>query len=124
MKVFKKTENYIVESIACDKCGLNSQPDSSEYYEFFSIEKRCGTSSIFGDRSTLSVDYCQHCFKELHGSYAKLNSQPKPSWESFFLTNDVEDIQRQNVIDSENESIVELLEQLDRDSLISYLVKS
>jgi hypothetical protein len=54
-------------SITCDRCGCSTknEPGNFEFAEYLSIKHTCGYGSIIGDGTTLQVDLCQYCVKEL-----------------------------------------------------------
>ena len=54
-------------TIICDRCGRSTknEPDNFEFAECLSIKHTCGYGSIIGDGTTLQVDLCQHCVKEV-----------------------------------------------------------
>ena len=58
----------------CDKCSLeaNDADNTLEAQEFISIEHKAGYASIFGDSIEITIDLCQHCFKELLGLWVML----------------------------------------------------
>lgn len=74
MKKFKKQSVEVLYAYICDKCGREAKDADNilEAQEFVSIEHKAGYASIFGDGNELTIDLCQHCFKELLGSWVKL----------------------------------------------------
>jgi hypothetical protein len=61
-------------SITCDRCGRSAanEPGDFEFAEYLSIKHNCGYGSIIGDETTLQVDLCQHCIKELLLPFARI----------------------------------------------------
>lgn len=75
-------KNYIEEkveairqtlvSIVCDKCKKEyGADDILEIQEFQLIKFTGGYGSVFGDMLTVEADICQHCLKELIGSFCR-----------------------------------------------------
>lgn len=70
-------ENVVVEipqvkEKVCDKCGYTAKSDNFiEWQEFVSLDLVGGYGSVFGDGCHLTLDLCQHCFKELLEPYVK-----------------------------------------------------
>jgi len=66
-----------IVSIFCDVCMKefknNNYEDSIEFQEMLTLEDNCGSGSIFGDGSTISLDICQHCLKEKLGEYIRID---------------------------------------------------
>jgi antitoxin CcdA len=57
-------------SYTCDRCKKVYEMDTcQEIQEFLHINFVGGYSSVFGDEATVSADICQHCLKELIGSF-------------------------------------------------------
>jgi hypothetical protein len=75
MKIFEKAKVIIerMVSISCDICGrthLNEDNDSTfEIQEFVSIDFTAGYGSVIGDGNRVTLDICQHCFKEKFEKY-------------------------------------------------------
>tara|TARA_R110000772_G_scaffold101674_5_gene202224 strand:- start:400 stop:942 length:543 start_codon:yes stop_codon:yes gene_type:complete len=71
MKHYKKSSTMVLDSITCNCCKKAYTIDSEpmEFYEFISIEHRCGYGAILGDGNKLSMDLCQYCFKNICGKY-------------------------------------------------------
>lgn len=76
MKKFKNKSVEVLSAYICDKCGQEASftSDNLEAQEFVSIEHKAGYASIFGDGNELSIDLCQHCFKELLGPWVKIKN--------------------------------------------------
>tara|TARA_R110002167_G_scaffold261565_5_gene468121 strand:+ start:4533 stop:5057 length:525 start_codon:yes stop_codon:yes gene_type:complete len=119
MKHYKQVKATEVSAITCDKCASSFQVDTTEFQEFYSFEKRCGFGSIFGGGSTVSVDFCQRCFHQIAGQFIHGIDVVRPSWTSFFEDKNGVTDDFQDVIDKENQSIAELLGQMDRDTMLS-----
>lgn len=84
----KKTTQQVQTSIECDKChkiyheaeeevidGLNyitAENDMWEIDEFHHISFTGGYGSIFGDMDEVECDICQHCLKEMIGSFCRI----------------------------------------------------
>ena len=67
------TEYKKLVEFKCDICGLNFMEDSMEEQECCSFYTIGGYSSVFGDGSKISLDICQHCFKEKLGEYCSIS---------------------------------------------------
>jgi hypothetical protein len=83
MKKFKKQSVEVLSAYTCDKCGREADFDSDgfEAQEFISIEQKAGYASVFGDGDIVCLELCQHCFKELLGSWIKVKkSQSREYW--------------------------------------------
>lgn len=60
----------------CDKCGRRSEAGSDfEYDEFICIRTTGGYGSVLGDCARIEVDLCQHCVKDILGSYLRVTQQ-------------------------------------------------
>ncbi len=75
MKITKsiwKLENEIV-GLKCDRCK-REYLDKLETQEFVKIDFIGGYGSIFGDGHSVEADICQHCLKEIMGSFLVVSS--------------------------------------------------
>ena len=74
MKTYRREiveqEVQTLESITCDVCK-NTIPldDFVELQEMVFIEFIGGYGSVFGDGDQVTLDMCQHCFKEKLGEF-------------------------------------------------------
>ena len=74
MKTYRREiverEMQTLESITCDVCK-NTIPldDFVELQEMVFIEFIGGYGSVFGDGDQVTLDMCQHCFKEKLGEF-------------------------------------------------------
>ena len=60
-------------ALVCDRCGREIAPDeASEWSEALRIRFTGGYGSVFGDGARVEADLCQHCVKELIGSFCRL----------------------------------------------------
>ncbi len=77
MRHYKKTTQYKVETLTCDKCHkkVAQGADGCEFQEFISINHHCGYSSVFEDNAKLTLDLCQHCFKAMCGDFIQLDDK-------------------------------------------------
>lgn len=78
--VIKVEQEKLVE-FKCDVCGRDLN-NIIEGQEAFCLENVGGFGSIFGDGTIISLDICQHCFKERLGQYIQLGPQEEDA-ESF-----------------------------------------
>ena len=73
MRTYEKKEIVIEQETGCvcDKCGrdIHTIDMSFEFQEKVSIEFTGGYGSVFGDGAEVSLDLCQHCFRDLCGEY-------------------------------------------------------
>ena len=64
----------------CDKCHKKFDADNTddiyEIQEFLYFRNVGGYGSIFGDEAKIELDLCQHCVKELLGTYLRIG----PDW--------------------------------------------
>ena len=59
-----------IHKIECDKCKKQfGEKDFIDWQECVCISMVGGYGSVFGDESSISLDLCQGCFKELCGDY-------------------------------------------------------
>lgn len=71
-EIINEKREWIVKK-KCDRCHLESgRDDPFEFQEFVHIDFIGGYGSIFGDESWVQGDFCQHCIKELLGSYLRI----------------------------------------------------
>jgi len=77
MRHYKTVTQYKLGALTCDKCHKKVTQDSDcyEFQEFISISHRCGYTSVFEDNAKMTLDLCQHCFKEICGEYVLLNGE-------------------------------------------------
>ena len=62
------------EEMQCDKCKKVYAPtDFLEVQEFHHVSFCGGYGSVFGDESSVYCDLCQHCLKELIGSFCRID---------------------------------------------------
>ena len=74
MKTYKshivQQEVKTLESVTCDVCKkVIPQNDFVELQEMVFIEFIGGYGSVFGDGDQVTLDMCQHCFKEKLGEF-------------------------------------------------------
>ena len=76
MRRYKKimTPTKTITHIECDRCGKEVFPSEDELdsQEAIHFEFTGGFSSVFGDGTTIYLDLCQHCFKEVLGEYVQV----------------------------------------------------
>lgn len=58
--------------IRCDRCIRVAELGDMEFNEFVSIERTAGYVSVFGDGNQLQLDLCQHCVKDVLGSWLRI----------------------------------------------------
>lgn len=77
MIIFREVVAQEPAAITCDRCGRSAEnePNNFEYEEYLSIVHACGYGSIIGDGTTLQLDLCQHCVKELLYPFARMIEQ-------------------------------------------------
>lgn len=63
-------ERESITSITCDVCN-QEYTDELELQEFIIVDYIGGFNSVFGDKSNIILDICQHCFKQILGDYIK-----------------------------------------------------
>ncbi len=75
---FQKVQKEIDEpvSITCDKCKktfsyADADQSMMEIQEFIRISFRGGYGSVFGDGTAVECDICQHCLKDLIGTFCR-----------------------------------------------------
>lgn len=68
-----KPQTY-VKRLVCDRCTREAGHEDLEFAEFLSFANRGGYGSVFGDGSEIEIDLCQHCLKEVLGSWIKTRS--------------------------------------------------
>lgn len=51
-------------------------PEDGEWHERLAFDHSCGFDSVFGDRSTISLDLCQHCVRDVLGQWIRV-TQPE-----------------------------------------------
>ncbi len=56
----------------CDRCQRRMTPKDGEWHERLAFDHSCGFDSVFGDRSTISLDLCQHCVREALGQWLRV----------------------------------------------------
>jgi hypothetical protein len=56
----------------CDICDKDLLSDDMEGQEAFSFNAIGGYTSVFGDGAEISIDLCQHCFKDKLGNYCTI----------------------------------------------------
>lgn len=62
-----------VVALQCDRCGNRYKRGSNEFDEFTSIDhKATGEASIFGHASSVRLDLCQHCLKDVLGEWLQV----------------------------------------------------
>jgi len=74
----------------CDRCGraMDSIALDGEWEERVSVSFRCGYFSEFGDGNLVEGDFCQHCVKEILGSWLRvtednpIEAKAKPAYEA------------------------------------------
>jgi len=69
--IVTREERHLVE-LTCSVCGRNLLNDEIERQESVSFNNYCGYGSVFGDGAEVSIDLCQHCFKELLGKHCMI----------------------------------------------------
>lgn len=82
MRIVKKVERKVEELTAmeCDCCGTvynvtkRHTRDTTELYEFVTINFTGGYGSIFGDMNEYECDLCQHCVSKLLGKVLRLKA--------------------------------------------------
>lgn len=77
MKNYKyiATTTKFLESVVCDKCKtVYSVDDVLELQEFHHISFTGGYDSVFGDMTKVECDICQHCLKEMIGSFCRMEN--------------------------------------------------
>lgn len=79
MKVTRETTKQVIETVAivCDRCRkeYSFESDGFEIQEFYPIAFTGGYGSVFEDGTIVEADICQHCLKELIGSFALMRKQ-------------------------------------------------
>ncbi|MGL1956404.1 MAG: hypothetical protein OCD00_03690 [Colwellia sp.] len=78
MKHYKVITQEELSDLTCDKClkKVNKDSEPYQFQEFISISHRCGYESIFEDGVQLTLDLCQHCFKNECGEFIQVNAEP------------------------------------------------
>jgi len=66
--VLKEFEELI--ALQCDICRTKYH-DQFEIQEFIKIHHHCGYGTVFEDEQVITIDICQHCFKEKIFSISK-----------------------------------------------------
>ena len=83
MRTYKKEsiETERLQSITCDVCKkiFDAKRGWLEIQEFHSIHFEGGYDSVFGDSNTVQCDICQHCLKNLLGSYLRIGTDEEES---------------------------------------------
>lgn len=74
MRVMDVKPTPFVQSIRCDRCGVENHHEDLEFAEFVSIDHRCGYATIQNDGKHIQVDLCYACFKEVLGPYWQVKS--------------------------------------------------
>jgi hypothetical protein len=64
----------VISACICNRCQHRLVPSDMEWHERLSISFCGGYSSIFGDGSTVSLDFCQQCVSEVLGQWLKIES--------------------------------------------------
>ncbi len=76
MKNYEKqqVEQDVLKSVTCDDCKkeFDCETDVFEVQEFVSLSFMAGFGSVFGDTNQVSMDLCQHCFKERCGDVVQI----------------------------------------------------
>lgn len=72
----KKTETIYEElqrtiSLTCDRCNREDY-DIMEMQEYLHYNNRAGYGSVLGDGNIIEADICQHCVKEMFGSFLRV----------------------------------------------------
>lgn len=68
----KKTKKTVetIASYTCDRCKKVIEIDDVfEVQEMLHVRLRGGFSSVFGDLTTITGDFCQDCVKEVLGPF-------------------------------------------------------
>ena len=70
-KIMVEREEW--KELTCDKCKkVFPLDDLLEIQEFYYVRFTGGYDSVFGDESRVHCDICQHCLKELIGSFCRI----------------------------------------------------
>lgn len=74
MKSLYSSGEYIlaVSGATCDRCGSAMPAGSAQFRESISIDKLCGSSSIFGNGKLLRLDLCERCLQEVLGPWLRV----------------------------------------------------
>ena len=64
----KVATRQLVE-LTCSVCGRDLMSDEMERQEAVCFSRVGGYASVFGDGAEVTIDICQHCFKERLGEY-------------------------------------------------------
>ncbi len=77
IKTIKETvEQETIIGYKCNKCGKEATFEGDRCFdaqEYLSWRTQGGYGSIFGDGSTISLQLCQQCIKELLGPYLQID---------------------------------------------------
>jgi len=65
-------EELDLVGITCSVCGRDILGDEVEKQEALFFHNHCGYDSVFGDGTEVSIELCQHCFKDLLGKYCTI----------------------------------------------------
>ena len=72
MKIMGEETRRVVVGFTCDRCKIVHE-DEFETQEFLSWEDRCGYgNNTFGDLTTIAIDLCQYCVKEVLGPWIRV----------------------------------------------------
>jgi len=72
MKIKDVRPQSYVKQVRCDRCGREAEDGESEFYEFTFIDYKAGYGSILGDGNRVRIDLCQHCLKEMLGTWLRV----------------------------------------------------
>lgn len=77
MRTFDVRPQSHLKRVCCDRCGRASDIDGldHEFHEFVSISHTAGYGSIFGDGTSVEVDLCQYCMREVLGEWLRIKDQ-------------------------------------------------
>ncbi|EJV4077348.1 hypothetical protein N6D15_002999 [Salmonella enterica] len=69
MQHFSQEKKVVLSAKTCDRCKFRAEKGDLEFQEFLTIDHKAGYGSVFGDRSRLRLDLCQHCVKAVLGQW-------------------------------------------------------
>lgn len=69
----------VTGALICDRCGIESPMNGSEFHEFTSIGYVAGYGSIFGDGNRVEIDLCQCCLREALGDWLRVTEPARPT---------------------------------------------
>lgn len=73
MREYRARTIQVLAASTCDRCHRRLTPDDpGEWQERLSLDHSCGFDSVFGDGSTVSLDLCQHCVREVLGEWLRV----------------------------------------------------